>query len=230
MTDTDKASGGRTRRAAGTATAAPRAAARGGTGRVVKTPVHTTPVLAPPPGGFHEPTVYVVRTGEDPWTEAELRELRDGLMETAHELRAEIAVSENGIADLLRDSGEGAGDDQADTGAAPVGEGATPPGRRYIWGLRVVCFGHRQGTPPGVPACDPVCDLQTARRAPVAAEAAGGASEDWSEPSAAERNNGAARSRRTRRGSPSPGRRRVGRATTSRPNPPAGAPASTSPS
>ncbi|WP_406287424.1 TraR/DksA family transcriptional regulator [Embleya sp. NBC_00896] len=72
--------------------------------------------LAPPPNGFHDPTVYVVRTGEDPWDDVELREVRDGLKETVNELRAEIAVSENGIADLLRDSGEGAGDDQADTG------------------------------------------------------------------------------------------------------------------
>lgn len=118
MTDTEKASGGRTRRA--TATTTPRATVRGGTGRTVKAPAHVTTAatatLATPPDGFHAPAVYVVRPGEDPWDTAELREVREGLIETAHELRAEIAVSENGIADLLRDSGEGAGDDQADTG------------------------------------------------------------------------------------------------------------------
>jgi DnaK suppressor protein len=117
MTDTEKASGGRTRRA--TTTATPRASVRGGTGRTVKATAHvttSTATLPTPPSGFHEPTMYIVRPGEDPWDDAELSEVREGLIETAHELRAEIAVSENGIADLLRDSGEGAGDDQADTG------------------------------------------------------------------------------------------------------------------
>ncbi|WP_424636543.1 TraR/DksA family transcriptional regulator [Embleya sp. AB8] len=84
----------------------------------MKAPAHVTAAttLATPPAGFHEPPAYLVRPGEEPWDHAELREVREGLIETAHELRAEIAVSENGIADLLRDSGEGAGDDQADTG------------------------------------------------------------------------------------------------------------------
>jgi len=118
MTDTDKASGGRTRRPAAATATAPRASARAGTARAVKVAPHAppTPTLAPPASGFHDPGIYVVRTGEDPWTEAELREVRDGLVETVAELRAEIAISENGIADMLRDSGEGAGDDQADAG------------------------------------------------------------------------------------------------------------------
>jgi RNA polymerase-binding protein DksA len=85
------------------------------TGAHAKSPA-PPPAPPTPASGFHEPTIYVVRAGEDPWTEAELREVRDGLMETVRELRAEIAISENGIADMLRDSGEGAGDDQADTG------------------------------------------------------------------------------------------------------------------
>ena len=56
------------------------------------------------------------RTGEDPWTPEEVGELQAELEGDAARLRREISVAETGIADLLRDSGEGAGDDQADAG------------------------------------------------------------------------------------------------------------------
>jgi len=42
--------------------------------------------------------------------------VRAQLAEEATRLRTEIAAAEEGIADLLRDSGDGAGDDQADAG------------------------------------------------------------------------------------------------------------------
>ena len=56
------------------------------------------------------------RTGEDPWTPDEVGELQAELEGDAARLRREISTAETGIADLLRDSGEGAGDDQADAG------------------------------------------------------------------------------------------------------------------
>jgi RNA polymerase-binding protein DksA len=56
------------------------------------------------------------RTGEDPWTPEEVGELQAELEGDAARLHREIGLAETGIADLLRDSGEGAGDDQADAG------------------------------------------------------------------------------------------------------------------
>jgi RNA polymerase-binding protein DksA len=57
-----------------------------------------------------------VREGEDPWTKAELAELRTELEEQAKELRGEIDDAEIAWHELQRDSGDGAGDDQADAG------------------------------------------------------------------------------------------------------------------
>jgi len=56
------------------------------------------------------------RAGEDPWTAEEVAELHGELEGDASRLHREISTAETGIADLLRDSGEGAGDDQADAG------------------------------------------------------------------------------------------------------------------
>ncbi|WP_228555224.1 TraR/DksA family transcriptional regulator [Catenulispora pinisilvae] len=56
------------------------------------------------------------RAAEDPWTPDEVAELHAELQGDAERLRREIGLAETGIADLLRDSGEGAGDDQADAG------------------------------------------------------------------------------------------------------------------
>jgi DnaK suppressor protein len=57
-----------------------------------------------------------VQTGEEPWTAAELEQVRAGLDAEAGELRAEIARAAHDIAaggnGLVRD----AGDDEADTG------------------------------------------------------------------------------------------------------------------
>ncbi|MFL6117054.1 MAG: TraR/DksA family transcriptional regulator [Catenulispora sp.] len=56
------------------------------------------------------------RAGEDAWTAEEVAELQAELEGDAARLHREIGLAETGIADLLRDSGEGAGDDQADAG------------------------------------------------------------------------------------------------------------------
>lgn len=61
-----------------------------------------------------------VRPGEDPWTEEEVTQARDALREEARELRAELEASEEALAGLMRDSGDGAGDDQADAGTKNV--------------------------------------------------------------------------------------------------------------
>ncbi|MGW9079485.1 TraR/DksA family transcriptional regulator [Streptomyces kronopolitis] len=66
------------------------------------------------------PGELAVRPGEDPWTPAEVAEARTELMEEAARLRLEIVSAENAIAGLMRDSGDGAGDDEADTGTKNI--------------------------------------------------------------------------------------------------------------
>jgi DnaK suppressor protein len=61
-----------------------------------------------------------VRPGEDPWTDAEVTELQQELTAEAAELRAEIAASEQAVSGLMRDSGDGAGDDQVDAGTKNI--------------------------------------------------------------------------------------------------------------
>ncbi|HKA68007.1 MAG TPA: TraR/DksA C4-type zinc finger protein [Actinomycetes bacterium] len=63
------------------------------------------------------PGAIPVREGESPWTSAELAEVRQELAEESARLKAEIAETELDLAGLLRDSGDGAGDDQADAGS-----------------------------------------------------------------------------------------------------------------
>lgn len=58
-----------------------------------------------------------IRAGEEPWTEAELGEVRQQLEAEAVELRADIERAESDIASRLRDTTGDAGDDQADAGA-----------------------------------------------------------------------------------------------------------------
>jgi RNA polymerase-binding protein DksA len=57
-----------------------------------------------------------VLPGEKPWTKTELSRIRTELEAQALELRGEISEAEQSWAALQRDSGEGAGDDQADAG------------------------------------------------------------------------------------------------------------------
>lgn len=55
--------------------------------------------------------------GESPWTATELKAVKAVLNEDLVRLRGELQTAESGIADLVRDSGEGAGDDVADAGS-----------------------------------------------------------------------------------------------------------------
>jgi DnaK suppressor protein len=57
-----------------------------------------------------------VRPGEDPWTDAELAEVRQALEEEASGLRADIAEAESAVADRLNNGLREAGDDEADAG------------------------------------------------------------------------------------------------------------------
>jgi DnaK suppressor protein len=58
-----------------------------------------------------------VREGETPWTTKEITEVKAALASDAERLQAEITAAETDISHLLREGGEGAGNDQADVGA-----------------------------------------------------------------------------------------------------------------
>jgi DnaK suppressor protein len=58
-----------------------------------------------------------VREGEDAWTPAEIDEVRATLEADVARLESEIRAAETEIGALLREGGEGAGNDQADVGS-----------------------------------------------------------------------------------------------------------------
>ncbi|MEY2226987.1 TraR/DksA family transcriptional regulator [Streptomyces sp. BF23-19] len=66
------------------------------------------------------PGELAVRPGEDPWTPKEVEDARAELLSEVLRLRAELDASEAAITGLMRDSGDGAGDDQADTGTKNI--------------------------------------------------------------------------------------------------------------
>lgn len=59
-----------------------------------------------------------VKADEEPWSDAELAEVRDELRAEVARVRSELQEVESGLAGLLRNPGDGAGDDQADVGTA----------------------------------------------------------------------------------------------------------------
>jgi RNA polymerase-binding protein DksA len=59
----------------------------------------------------------LVRDNESPWTPRELREVRRALQGDAERLRGEISVADRDVQTLMRDHGDGAGNDQADVGS-----------------------------------------------------------------------------------------------------------------
>ncbi|MFE0315401.1 TraR/DksA family transcriptional regulator, partial [Streptomyces albogriseolus] len=70
--------------------------------------------------GAVEPGELAVRPGEEPWTGEEVEAARAELMSEVLRLREEITSSERSLAGLMRDSGDGAGDDDADTGTKNI--------------------------------------------------------------------------------------------------------------
>jgi DnaK suppressor protein len=60
----------------------------------------------------------VVLEQEDPWTKEELAEVRTQLKDDIKRLTAELHEVEEDLESMIRSSGEGAGNDQADVGSA----------------------------------------------------------------------------------------------------------------
>lgn len=76
--------------------------------------VHEMPELAKTVRSFP------VRPGEKPWTVAEVRAVADALVAEITRQRTELAVADAELTELLRNSGDGAGDDQADSGSSAL--------------------------------------------------------------------------------------------------------------
>ncbi len=68
------------------------------------------------PGKKAAPKHPVVQEDESNWTKTELNAVRKTLLKEAEELTAEIVLAEQSFHNLIMESGEGAGDDQADAG------------------------------------------------------------------------------------------------------------------
>jgi len=62
------------------------------------------------------PTPVVVSENESPWTAAEIKAIRTEISKELDRLRKELALVEIEMDELIQESGEGAGDDQADAG------------------------------------------------------------------------------------------------------------------
>ncbi|MER7778038.1 TraR/DksA C4-type zinc finger protein [Streptomyces sp. NPDC096191] len=85
-----------------------------GTATAAKTAVPKARGAAAGPGDL------AVRPGEEPWTPEEVEEARGGLQSEADRLRTEIDTAERSLQGMMRDSGDGAGDDEADTGSKNI--------------------------------------------------------------------------------------------------------------
>jgi DnaK suppressor protein len=59
----------------------------------------------------------LVRPGESPWTAEDLGAVRDELTSELRRIEGEVATLQAAITQVMRDSGDGAGDDTADTGS-----------------------------------------------------------------------------------------------------------------
>lgn len=81
---------------------------------VVPEPVHEMPDLATSVRSFP------VRDGEKPWTVAEVRAIAEELTGEITRLRVELSAADAELSALLRYSGDGAGDDQADSGSSAL--------------------------------------------------------------------------------------------------------------
>lgn len=114
--------------AAETATGAAQAAEETGAHTVVakksaSRPAAGTDEAAVPPArgaAATAPGELAVRPGEDPWTPEEVTEARTLLTSEIMRLRSELEASGAALAGLMRDSGDGAGDDEADTGTKNI--------------------------------------------------------------------------------------------------------------
>ncbi|MFD5100200.1 TraR/DksA family transcriptional regulator [Streptomyces albidochromogenes] len=83
-------------------------------------PVAAAAAVASPTVAPAAPGELAVRPGEDPWTPQEVAEARAELEKDVAGLRVEISASEEAVTGLMRDSGDGAGHDEADTGTKNI--------------------------------------------------------------------------------------------------------------
>jgi DnaK suppressor protein len=63
---------------------------------------------------------FPVRDGEEPWTVDEVNEIANGLASEISRLEVELVEADAELSSLLRYSGDGAGDDQADSGSSAL--------------------------------------------------------------------------------------------------------------
>ena len=61
-----------------------------------------------------------VRDGEKAWTAREVKDIAEELTSDIDRLTSELAAADAELSDLLRNSGDGAGDDQADSGSSAL--------------------------------------------------------------------------------------------------------------
>lgn len=119
------ASGGTAKKSTAKKVGAAEAAEQTGATTVVakKTPGTATAAKTAVPkarGTAADPGDLAVRPGEEPWTPQEVEEARGELQSEADRLRTEIDTSERSLQGMMRDSGDGAGDDEADTGSKNI--------------------------------------------------------------------------------------------------------------
>ncbi|TQM58428.1 TraR/DksA family transcriptional regulator [Humibacillus xanthopallidus] len=92
------------------------AAPRGASSTATKTTAKTAGTAAKTPTKRVASRLRV-KDDESPWSEAEIAEVRQILIDEIEEHRAEVEVAERELDEVLRASGDGAGDDQADAGS-----------------------------------------------------------------------------------------------------------------
>jgi RNA polymerase-binding protein DksA len=118
------------KKAAAKKTAAPKRAAKKTTAKkqttgaekvaAKKTPVAKADKVPTARAVAAQPGELAVRAGEEPWTPQEVEEARSELQSEAQRLRDELVASGEALDGLMRDSGDGAGDDDADTGTKNI--------------------------------------------------------------------------------------------------------------
>jgi DnaK suppressor protein len=82
-----------------------------------KTPTKKAPVTTAKKSTQSTARSLTVKADEKPWTTAELDEVRGELNADRERLRSELNMAEHELHDLMRDAGDGAGNDQADVGS-----------------------------------------------------------------------------------------------------------------
>ena len=82
-----------------------------------KTPTKKAPVTTAKKSTQSTARSLTVKADEKPWTTAELDEVRGELNADRERLRSELNLAEHELHDLMRDAGDGAGNDQADVGS-----------------------------------------------------------------------------------------------------------------